>query len=99
MHFNFLLNYVIFINLSASTHPEALAHEGVDDGVEEAVGHGEPVTRQVAVYHGVELRLGAVGDDALVQQELEQLQREPTDAVQQDHGQHHLDDLREKSWG
>ena len=43
-------------------YPKALAHKRVHDGIDETIGHRQPVAHDVSVNEGVELPLGAVGE-------------------------------------
>ena len=47
----------------------------------------------VAVDDQIELCLSAVKDKSVVEQNLVQLERQPADAVQYDHDEHHFDYL------
>ena len=81
----------------AFAHPEAVVEEAVDDGVDEAVGHGEPVDR---VVDGGEEAL--LVDRLILEQvrlevddEREDVQRQPADTEAEHHHRQHLDYLKE----
>ena len=81
----------------SALYPKTFAHEWVYDGIDEAVRHGQPVAANVAVDDQIELCLSAVKDKSVVEQNLVQLERQPADAVQYDHDEHHFDYL-ENHW-
>ena len=78
------------------THPEAVIHEAVDDGVGEAVGHGEPVHRVVERDEDLlSVRRGIVGQLRMeVHHHDEDVKRQPTDAEQHHHHDQHLNHLK-----
>ena len=81
--------------LAAQTHPKAFVEEAVDDRVNEAVGHSEPMYAIVDGYEELLLLRSLVNNQFRVKvyEQEEDVQRQPTDSEQQhDHGQH-LDHL------
>ena len=91
-----ILSFDVF--LVAPTHPKAFIEEAVDDRVNEAVGHGEPVNAVEDGYEELLLLRSLVNDQFRVEvyEQEEDVDGQPTDAEQQhDHGEH-LDDLATK---
>ena len=93
-----ILSFDVF--LVAPTHPKAFIEEAVDDRVNEAVGHGEPVNAVEDGYEELLLLRSLVNDQFRVEvyEQEEDVDGQPTDAEQQhDHGEH-LDDLATKQY-
>ena len=76
------------------TYPKAGAHEGVDERVAEAVGHGQPVTGDVDVEPEVVTAFAAHVNVAVREEELVQFDRRPADEEDQQDGHQHFDGLK-----
>lgn len=70
------------------TDPEVLVHEPVDDRVDEAVGHGQPVDPEVDLLGRLAEEVPLEGDDGD-----EHMQGQPADAKQEDDSSQHLHHL------
>ena len=80
---------------SFRTHPKAVVEEPVNYGIDEAVGHGQPVdSREDGRSRAARLRLTfAVQLRVEIDDQGEDVQGQPTDS-EQDHNYHqHLDNL------
>lgn len=77
------------------TYAEILAHEGVDDRVDKAVRHRQPVADEVEADEGVVSRLRLVEEDFWVEEDdqHEHLDRKPADDEEDDDQSQHLDHL------
>lgn len=79
-----------------ATHPEVFTHEAVDEGVHEGVGHGDPVAGEEAHVVRVALAAATTGDVRFeVDEELEDLKRQPTQDEADHHSDHHVYHLYE----
>jgi len=74
------------------TYSEAVVEAAIDDGVNEAVGHGDPVAKEVG-----QVEADHILDDAKIEHEEERVQREPTENEQRHDDDQHLHDLQQRN--
>lgn len=82
-------------------YPKAQTEKGINQRVNGATSHGNPVTGKVGVGEQSQRQLTAVANPAVVKEELVNLYRRPADAVQQNDSKKHFDSLvkRERERG